>query len=235
MAHGDILFQIPDRVDAVNTQPESFDVPDARSWEFAEDHVALPESVRAARDEAILAGMKPISSGVAAALTLLAATTSARHVVEVGTNMGASALALFQGMAADGILTSIDALAENQLPARRFLLDAGLPTSRFRLIAGNPLDVLPKLNPGTYDVMFINGDKLEYVEYVAEASKLLRPGGLLVVHDALWHNQVADPDSQGDEAIIIREALEAITAAETWIQCLLPVGNGLLVAVRAGE
>ncbi|MBF6842000.1 O-methyltransferase, partial [Acinetobacter baumannii] len=101
------------------------DAPTTQSWEFAEDHVPLPEAVRQARDEATLPGLSPISPGVAATLSVLAATTQAKLVVEVGTAMGASALALFEGMAPGGILTSIDAETDAQLPARKLLTGAG--------------------------------------------------------------------------------------------------------------
>lgn len=190
------------------------------------------DNLRKARDEAIVAGHTPISNGVASLLTVLAATTGAKTVVEVGTMMGASALALFEGMGKDGILTSIDSDADNQLSARRFLAAAGYPSSRFRLIAGTPLEVLPKLRDGAYDIVFINGDKLEYVEYVAGALRLLRHGGLLIVHDVLWHNTVAQEDADGDETIIIREALEAVVESESYTAALLPTGNGILVAVK---
>lgn len=217
----------------MNSTPEREIVPpSAASWEFAEDHSPLSDAVRKAREEVILSGAAPISQGVAAALETLAAAVRARHVVEVGTAMGASALSLLAGMLPDGILTSIDAEAENQFPARGVLAAAGYATSRFRLIAGRPLDVLPKLNLGSYDLVFINGDKLEYVEYVAAAERLLRPGGMLIVHDVLWYNTVADPSDESDETIIIREALQAVTDSGAFRQALLPVGNGLLVAVK---
>lgn len=217
----------------VNTTPaRDLVAPTPETWAFAEDFVAPSDALRQARDAAHVAGHSPISTGVASLLSVLAATTGAKAVVEVGTLMGASALAFFQGMGPDGILTSIDPDAEHQLEARRFLSAAGYPASRFRLIAGTPLDVLPKLRDGAYDVVFINGDKLEYVEYVAGALRLLRHGGLLVVHDVLWNNTVADLAAEGDETIIIREALEAVTQSESYIQALLPVGNGLLVAVK---
>lgn len=218
----------------MNRNPaEQSTAPTAESWGFAEDYAPVSDALRQARDEATLGGVSPISHGAASLLTVLAATTRARAVVEIGTAMGSSALALFAGMATDGILTSIDSEAENQLAARRFLTEAGYPSSHFRLIAGSPIEVLPKLRDGAYDIVFVNGDKLEYVEYVAAALRLLRHGGLLVVNDVLWHNTVADPGQEGDETIIIREALEAVTESESYVQSLLPVGNGILVAVKA--
>ncbi|RRD51410.1 O-methyltransferase [Arachnia propionica] len=215
--------------DRTDSTPQA---PNEQSWAFAEDLSPLTEGVRAARDEAVLAGLQPISQGVSATLTALAKAIGARTVVEVGTHYGTSALALLGGMAPDGVLTSIDFDAENQIPARDFLTRAGYPTSRCRLIAGRPLDVLPKLRDGAYDIVFINGDKLEYVEYVASAARLLRSGGTLLIHDVLWHNSVADPAREDDETIIIREALDAVRAAECYTSTLLPVGNGLLMAVK---
>lgn len=217
----------------MNSTPASnVAAPTSDTWVYTEDFVTPSDDIRRARDEAFVAGHAPISNGVASLLTVLAATTGAKAVVEVGTMMGASALALFEGMGKDGILTSIDSDADNQISARGFLAAAGYPASRFRLIAGTPLEVLPKLRDGAYDIVFINGDKLEYVEYVAGALRLLRHGGLLIVHDVLWHNTVAQEDTDGDETIIIREALEAVIESESYIPALLPVGNGILVAVK---
>lgn len=215
-----------------STPASSAAAPTSETWVFAEDFVTPSDALRQAREEALVAGQAAISNGVASLLSVLAATTGAKAVVEVGTLMGASALAFFEGMGNDGILTSIDGDAEHQLAARRFLTAAGYPSSRFRLIAGTPLEVLPKLRDGAYDIVFINGDKLEYVEYVAGALRLLRHGGLLVVHDVLWHNTIADEGAQGDETIIIREALEAVTESDSYTASVLPVGNGVLVAVK---
>lgn len=206
--------------------------PSAATWAFAEDHVPTSPEVATARDEATLAGITPVSAGVAATLKTLARAIDAKAVVEVGTAMGASGLAFLEAMDNDGAITSIDSEADNQLPARRFFNAAGFASSRFRLITGSPIDVMPKLRDGAYDIVFINGDKLEYVEYVAGALRLLRPRGLLIVNDVMWHNKVADETDQSDEAIIIREALEAIGATESYTQCLLTAGNGLLIAVK---
>lgn len=215
-----------------DTTKTSIEAPSATSWALCEDHVAPSEALQQARDEATVADLTPISNGAAALLKVLTTATSATNVIEVGTVMGASALAFLEGMGTEGILTSIDAEAENQIAARRFLTAAGYRTSRFRLIAGRPLDVLPKMRDGAYDIVFINGDKLEYVEYVASALRLLRHGGLLILNDVLWHNKTADEADESDEAIIMREALEAVTAAESYTEALVPVGNGLLVAVK---
>lgn len=205
---------------------------DARSWGYAEDFVAPDQLLRDAREQAVGLGIDTLSNGAATALRFLARLVQARAVVEVGTGTGVSGLALFEGMGRDGILTSIDAEAERQAAARKEFSSAGIASQRFRLIAGTPLDVLPKLRDGAYDMVFINGDKLEYVEYVAQALRLLRHGGVVVLHNALWRNLVADPDNEDDETLIIREALAAVAETEEFTSVLLPVGDGLLAAIK---
>lgn len=199
---------------------------------FADGYLPASPAAEAARKRAAERAADAISPAAAATLTFLAKAIRARHVVEVGTGTGVSAVALLAGMTDDGVLTSIDNEAELQLVAREVLNDAGIPRPRARLIAGEALGVLPKLTDGAYDLVFVDSDPLEYVEYVAQASRLLRPGGILVLHHALWQGQVADADNSEDEPLIIREALEAVRESEEFTAALLPVGDGLLVATK---
>ena len=132
-----------------------------------------------------------------------------------------------------GILTSIDTEPEHQAAAREAFNAAGYPTRRARLIAGAALQVLPKLSDGAYDLVLVDGDPLEYVEYVEQGLRLLRPGGLLVLNHALADGRVADERNEDDEVVIIREALTAVSDSDELAPVLLPVGDGLLVARRA--
>lgn len=205
----------------------------AVSLAYAEAFVPESEHARAARDAADAMGVTSVSSGTASVLTFLTRVINASHVVEIGTGCGVSALALLEGMRHDGVLTSIDTESEHQAAARRALTDAGVPARRARLIVGNALSVLDKLSDRAYDVVLLDGDPLEYVEYVEQASRLLRHGGLLVLHHALAGGAVADPTNEDDETVIIREALEATQTMEEFSPVLLPVGDGLLVAIRS--
>jgi predicted O-methyltransferase YrrM len=200
---------------------------------FAEGFVGESEGGRAASKRAQELGLEAISVGVATSLTLLAKMVWARTVVEIGTGTAVSACALLEGMDPEGVLTSIDAEPENHLVAREVLTAEGVPTRRVRLIAGQALVVLPKLSDGAYDLVFIDGDPLEYVEYIAQVERLLRPGGVLVMHHALWGGLVADDRNEDDEPLIIREALAVVLEGEVFTPALLPIGDGLLVAVRS--
>ena len=204
----------------------------AADHSFAESFVPTDEHAKAARATAAEWGVETISTGGAAVLTFLARTLAARAVVEVGTGSGVSGLALLAGMAADGILTSIDSESEHQASARKALAAAGYPARHARLIAGSALTVLPKLSDGAYDLAYVDGDPLETVEYVAQSARLLRPGGVLVVNHALRDGKVADAANEDDNVVIMREVLEAVQQMEEFEPLLLQVGDGLLVASR---
>lgn len=200
---------------------------------FAESFAGESDAGRAARRRADEVGAEVIGTGVATALTLLARAVNARAAVEIGTGTGVSAAALLSGMDPDGVLTSIDPDADDQLVAREVLGTAGIPARRARLITGQPLLVLPKLSDSAYDLVYVDGDPLEYVEYVAQGERLLHSGGIFVMHHALWGGLVADDRNEDDEPLIIREALVAIQESGAFTTALLPIGDGLLVAVRS--
>lgn len=199
---------------------------------FAEQFVPEPEASRDARAEADELGVSVISRGCASALTLLAKTINARAVVEIGTGTGVSGLALFAGMASDGVLTSIDIEHDHQSAARRAFAAVGIKAQRARLIGGPALNVLPKLSDGVYDLVLISADRLEYVEYVAQAVRLLRSGGILILDRASLSGRVADESNDDDEAEVVREALAAVRDSEDLTSAMLATGDGLVVAVK---
>lgn len=184
----------------------------------------------AARQRAEEVGVTPIGAGAGAALGFLASVLEARAVVEVGTGTGVSGLWLLRSMRPDGVLTSVDTEAEHQRLAKETFTDAGITPQRARMIPGAALDVLPRLTDGHYDIVFCDGDKLEYPAYLSEAVRLLRPGGVVVFDNALWHDRVADPAQRDPETVAIRETGRLVAEDESLVSVLLPVGDGLLCA-----
>ncbi len=174
--------------------------------------------------------MVPIGSGGGAALRFLTSVIGARAVVEVGTGTGVSGLWLLRGMRDDGVLTSVDLEAEHQRLAKQSFTEAGIASQRVRLISGAALDVLPRLTDGHYDLVFCDGDKKEYADYLAEALRLLRTGGVVAFDNALWHDLVADPAQRDADTVAIRELGKRVAEDEALLSMLLPVGDGLLVA-----
>ncbi|MDP9432379.1 MAG: O-methyltransferase [Actinomycetota bacterium] len=204
------------------------------SREYSDSYVPEDAAIAGARQRGTESGAPPIGPGAGAALRLLAAVLGARHMVEIGTGCGVSGLWLLRGMAPDGVLTSIDIEAERQRLARQSFLEAGFLAARFRLINGRALDVLSRLTDGAYDLVFCDGDKTEYADYFHEAMRLLRPGGLVVFDNALWHDRVADPSARDPETAVLRELGRSVRDDERLVPALLPVGDGLLVALKTG-
>jgi predicted O-methyltransferase YrrM len=206
--------------------------PTPATWTYAESFVEEDDILAAARARAEEVGAVAIGSGGGAALRFLASVIEARAVVEVGTGAGVSGLWLLRGMRSDGVLTTIDIEAEHQRLARETFNDAGIPAQRARTIAGAALEVLPRLTDGHYDLVFCDGDKAEYAAYLKEALRLLRPGGIVVFDNALWHDRVADPAQRDEETRVIRDLGKEVAANDTLVPILLPVGDGLLVAKK---
>jgi predicted O-methyltransferase YrrM len=204
------------------------------SWAYAQEFIPEDDVLLAARARAAEVGAPPIGPGGGAALRFLASLIDARSVVEVGTGTGVSGVWLLRGMRSDGVLTSVDLEAEHQRLARQTLTEAGIDSRRFRLISGAAMQVLPRLTDGHYDLVFIDGDKSEYADYLAEAVRLLRPGGVVAIDNALWNDKVADAAQRDNDTVTIRELGKSLRDDERWLPLMLPVGDGLLVAKKLG-
>jgi predicted O-methyltransferase YrrM len=202
------------------------------SRQYAEAYLPEDAVLQAARTRGEELGCIPIGRGGGAALRFLAAATAARAVVEVGTGAGVSGLWLLRGMRPDGVLTTVDKDPEHQRAARQAFAEAGIPSGRARLITGAALEVLPRLTDGGYDLVFVDAAKTEYADYLVEALRLLRPGGVVAFDNMLWHDKVADPAQRDPETVTIRELGKSLREDERVVAVLLPVGDGLLCAVK---
>ena len=202
------------------------------TWAYSEEFVTETEVIETARLRGVEMGCMPVRAAVGAVLRLLAAAVNAKAVVEVGTGAGVSGLWLLSGMPSDGILTTIDIEAEHQRAAKQAYASAGVAPQRTRVIAGPALDVLPRLTDAAYDMVMIDGDKREYPQYVEQALRLLRSGGVLVLDNMLWHDLVADPANRDETTTMLRDLGKALRDNDSLLAALLPVGDGVLAAVK---
>lgn len=204
----------------------------AVSWAYAEGFLVEDQHAEAARARGESLGAVPVAAAVGGLLRTLAAAIGAHAVVEIGTGGGVSGLWLLAGMPSHGVLTTIDVDAEHQRAAKEAFAAAGVTHQRTRVITGRAQDVLSRMTDGAYDLVFVDGAKSEYPDYVAAATRLLRSGGVLVMDNMLWHDQVADPAARDDRTRTLRDLGKSLREDEAFATTLLPVGDGLLVAVK---
>jgi predicted O-methyltransferase YrrM len=207
------------------------------SWAYGEEFVDEqtlfedPGVLERARDRGSELGVAPVLPGAGALMRVLAAAADARSVVEIGTGAGVGALYLLAGMNPRGVLTTIDPEVENQRAARAAFAEAQIATTRYRTIAGNPREVIGRLTDHAYDLMTFHADVPHAVELLDQAKRLLRPGGVLVLSHALFHDRVADPTQRDRSTQDVRALLRAVEESPELLPALVPSGDGVLAAV----
>lgn len=186
------------------------------------------EALRSVRRLSEEEGVTPVTHLGGAWLRWFAGVRPARDVVELGTGIGYSALWLLLGMHPRGMLTTIESDPERQARAQRVLGRAG-HGQRVRCILGSALSVLPKLADDAYDLAFIDAAPAEYPDYLRHATRLLRPGGLLIADHVMRAGlgDATDPDASD-----LRVFASMVRDDPTFVGQMLPVGDGMLVATR---
>ncbi|CAM4445136.1 Putative O-methyltransferase/MSMEI_4947 [Mycobacterium basiliense] len=198
----------------------------------AEGSISEDAILAQARDRAVDIGVGAITPAVGALLSMLAKLSGGKAVAEVGTGAGVSGLWLLSGMSDDGVLTTIDIEPEHLRVAKRAFTEAGIGPSRSRLIGGRAQEVLTRLADESYDLVFVDADPIDQPDYVVEGVRLLRSGGVIVVHRAALGGRAGDPAARDAEVTAVREAARLIAEDERLTPALVPLGDGVLAAVR---
>jgi len=179
-----------------------------------------------------MGGAVPVAALTGATLRFIAAAIGARAVVEIGTGCGTSGIWLLRGMRTGSVLTSVDTEPEHHRLPRATFMATGFPAGRYRLITGRALEVLPRLADGAYDLVFCDADKREYPEYLTAAIRLLRPGGIVAFDNALWPDEGSNLAHRDPQTAAVSELRDLVFADPAMIPLLLPIGGGLLTAVK---
>ncbi|OMC54043.1 methyltransferase [Mycobacterium sp. IS-2888] len=198
----------------------------------AEGSISEDAILAGARERAMDIGAGAVTPAVGALLSLLAKLSGGKAVAEVGTGAGVSGLWLLSGMSDDGVLTTIDIEPEYVRLAKQAFAEAGIGPSRTRLISGRAQEVLTRLADQSYDLVFVDADPIDQPDYVVEGVRLLRPGGVIVVHRAGLGGRAGDPAARDAEVVAVREAARLIAEDERLTPALVPLGDGVLAAVR---
>ena len=191
------------------------------------------EVLAALREEADRTGLPPasVSPDAGRFLQVLLRAASASRVLEVGTLGGYSAIWMARALPPDGVLVTIERDDRYAAFAERYVERAGLA----RVVAvrrGRALDVLPALDGQEFDLVFLDADRAPLPTYLEWALRLVRPGGLIVAHNALLAGRVASAGAAADDEDVraAREFNARIATDARLSSILVPAYDGLVVA-----
>lgn len=135
----------------------------------------------------------------------------------------------------DGLIVACDVSEEWTAIARRYWAQGGVSHKiELRIApATSTLDaLLAQGQAGTFDLAFIDADKTNYLAYYERTLQLLRPGGLVLIDNTLWSGRVADPAVTDPDTVALRELNATLLRDERIDLSLLPVGDGLTLALK---
>lgn len=177
--------------------------------------------------------MMQISPDQGQFMALLVKLIAAKIVVEIGTFTGYSALAMAEALPPDGRLIACDISKEWTLIGRPYWKLAGVDR-KIELRISPALKTLDELLASGFtelvDLVFIDADKENSLNYYEKSLQLLRPGGLTIIDNAFWGGAVADPDDNEKDTKAIRDLTRAIHQDTRVEHSMIAVGDGLLLA-----
>jgi caffeoyl-CoA O-methyltransferase len=196
-----------------------------------------PELLRRLREETAPradAGLQ-VSPEQGQFIGMLVRMTGASRALEVGVFTGLSSLHMALAMPPEGRLIACDVNAESTAIAQRYWRAAGV-ADKIELRLAPALDTLDALlaqgAAGSFDFAFVDADKENYGHYYERTLKLLRPGGLAAFDNVLWHGTVHDNAVEDTDARAIREFNAKLHLDERVWLSLVPIGDGLTLALK---
>lgn len=160
-------------------------------------------------------------------LSIISRLIQPKTILEIGTFTGYSALCLAEGMAKDGKLITIDRNEELMyLPKKYF--DQSPYADQIDFKIGNALDVLDELKDEIYDLVFIDADKSNYINYYEKVIGQVRKGGVLLVDNVLWYGKVLEEAKPNDkDTQVLKEFNDKIAKDDRVEVVILPIRDGI--------
>jgi predicted O-methyltransferase YrrM len=200
---------------------------------FANEWFKEDPQIASARERGTQLPGRQVTPATGGLLRTLASTVGARAVVQAGGDGGVSSLYLLAGMADKGVLTAIEAHPAADQVAREVFREASAG-HRVRPITGRALDVISRLADHAYDLVVVGAGSGQSAEYLIQAQRLLRPGGVVVFLGVLGDDEaVLDPSRRDEATTAARMFLNDTADNPTFTASLLPMDSGVLVIITA--
>lgn len=150
------------------------------------------------------------------------------RVLEIGTFTSYSAISMAQGLPDNALIYTIEVNEEMESFIREFITKSGMD-NKIRLLMGNALEIIPTLDE-SFDLVFIDADKEQYVDYYKLVKKKLRTGGFIIADNVIWSGKILEKSSKTDKET------QGIAAFNEYVkndpdveQVMLSIRDGLLL------
>jgi caffeoyl-CoA O-methyltransferase len=160
-------------------------------------------------------------------LKQIASLIQAKRILEVGMFTGYSALCFAEGMVEGGTITTMDLNPQAISVARKYF-ERSPYAKQITIVEGPALESLKAIDPNPpFDLVFIDADKGNYLNYYQAVLPMVRKGGVILVDNVLWSGRVLNPESDMDKAIV---AFNSYVKSDNRVsKVMLPIRDGIFV------
>ena len=166
-------------------------------------------------------------------LSMFSKMIKPNRILEIGTYTGYSALCLAEGLTADGKLVTIDVNEELENRVRGYF-DSSEFSQKITYLVGYAIKLIPTINE-KWDIVFIDADKLNYLNYYHLVFSSVKVGGYIIADNVLWSGKVADSTKQDRETNVLREYNDFVHNDRRVEEVLMPIRDGLMIARKISE
>ena len=158
-------------------------------------------------------------------LSFISKMIQPKHILEIGTYTGYSALCLAEGLPDNGKLTTIDR-NEELLDLQKDYFEASEYTEKIHQICGDAMDLIPDLNE-KFDLVFIDADKHNYTNYFDLIVPKMNTGGIILSDNVLWKGKVTEADKNDKQTAALKKYNQKIAEDNRVESLILPIRDGL--------
>ena len=153
------------------------------------------------------------------------------NVLEIGTYTGYSTLCIAEGLNPKGMIHTIDKNEELLEIQNKYFEKSGFK-NQIKQYTGNALEIIPKLNID-FDMIFLDADKENYIKYLELISIVLRPGGVLLTDNVLWHGKILESSKNQDSTTkLIDNFNKKIIKDKNFKTIMLPIRDGISLSLK---
>ena len=173
-----------------------------------------------------------ISVSQAQFLQTLIRISNIKKILEIGSFTGFSALSMALALPFDGFLISLDKSSEFSMKEQSFYKKAN--EKKIKQIIKPAIESIKKLKDSNqkFDLIFIDADKENYLNYYETCIELIDKNGLIVIDNVLWHGEVADDKKNDKFTKIIREFNKHVKKDNRIVKNIIPIGDGLTICIK---